>query len=116
MKLRAENLIAIIGRDESVNDVPLDPFACRRIAEAGLHIVRNQHFHPDDVAALRRGRNVDQGAAHMTSSRHAPIVTMTLTEPDQNDPSDISAIATTSCVSDSRMRVEKAARPERGLR
>ena len=39
---------------------------------------------------------------------------MTLTLSDQNEPSDISAIATTVCVSERRMRVEMLARPARG--
>src|ERR1700674_1036367 len=38
----------------------------------------------------------------------------TLTLSDQNEPSDISATATTVCVSDNRIRVEMLARPARG--
>src|SRR6266516_5525708 len=54
-------------------------------------------------------------ARAITSPRgHAPSVMRTLTRSDQNEPSDNSAIATTVCVSASRMRVDTFARPTRG--
>ena len=61
---------------------------------------------------LGLGRHFDQGAGHQSgSSRQAPSVMTTSTLSDQNEPSDISAIAVTVCVSERRMRVAMAARP-----
>src|SRR3954452_25291432 len=54
--------------------------------------------------------------AMIQSSRQAPSVMMTLVEADQNEPSLNSAIATTVCVSERRMRVDTLARPARGPR
>src|SRR5690606_34319659 len=92
----AEDLLAVVGGDEGVDDVARDPLPGGRIAEAGLHPVRNKRLDRDDLAASGFGRDVDQGARHIRlSSRQAPSVMMTSTAADQNVPSDSSAMATT---------------------
>ena len=70
----------------------------------------------DDLAALGLRRNVDEGARghQIRSSRQAPSVMITSTVSDQNEPSDISQMATTVCVSASRTRVWISALPARG--
>ena len=96
-----------LGADEVLTEIRIPAPA------AGSGTAYVKHPHPASrfavVGALTSAR-----AIYRTSSRHAPIVTMTSARPDQNEPSDISAMASTLCVSRRRMRVEMLARPARG--
>ena len=57
---------------------------------------------------LAFGGNIDERAGHQSvASTQAASVTITSAMSDQNEPSLISAMATTFCASASRMRVEK---------
>src|SRR6516225_7757412 len=114
-ELGAEDLLAVIARDEMRDDVARDGHARLRVAKAGLHLVRDKGLDGDDLAAFGFGRNIDKGACHQIRfSRQAPSVMMTLTLSDQKDPSAISPIATTVWESVRRIRVAMLARPVRG--
>src|SRR5262249_54208712 len=105
----------VVDGGEARDDVARHCLARVREAEARLHDMRDERLDLDDRAAFGLGRSVDERPCHQrTSSRHAPAVTMTLMRSDQNVPSDISAMASTVCVSRRRMRVEMLARPARG--
>src|SRR5262249_3365383 len=84
------------------------------VPESALHYVRDQRLNRDHFAALGLRRDINQGSGHQESSRHAPSVISTSTRCDHSDPSESSAIATTVCVSASRIRVDTLARPARG--
>src|SRR6185312_15149964 len=96
-----ENRFAVVRAGECRDDVARDRPPHVVVAEAGLHGVRDQRLDLDDLAALGLRGYIDQGArSHQTgSSRQAPSVMTTFTVSDQNEPSDISQIATTVWVS-----------------
>ena len=60
----AEDLLAVVGAGEQIDDVARDRVAGVRMAVAGLHHVRDQCLDLDDLAALGLGGNVDEGARH----------------------------------------------------
>src|SRR4051812_28770561 len=111
----AKHLLTIIGAGKQPDDVARDHRAVRTDAVAGLHWVRDQRLDLDRGAApgLRRHANHDP-CTHCRSSTQAASVTITSALPLQNEPSLISAIATTCCESASLMRVATRARPARG--
>src|SRR5438874_10701769 len=115
-QLGAKNFLAVIFADEIGDDVARDHIAAGAHAEPRLHLVLDQRFDLDDLAALDFGRHVDERARHHRFSTQAANVTITFTLSVQDDPSLSSAIAVTVWVSASRMRVLRLARPARGPR
>src|SRR5581483_3861044 len=112
----AEDLAPVVAAGEARDDVARNHLAGRGPAITGLHDVRGQRPDLNDVAAPGALGYVDQGRRHHSSSVQAASVTTTSTLADQNEPSDICAIATTFWLSASRMRVETWARPAAGPR
>src|SRR4029077_11376860 len=100
---------------ELADDVARNAGAVGTDPVAALHRMRDQRLDLDDLAALGLRRHADQRSRHhWRSSTQAASVTMTSVLADQNEPSLISATATTFCESASLMRVARRARPARG--
>src|SRR6266849_879576 len=115
MQVGAEDLCAVVGAHEQIDDITRNCDAGFVAPIPGFHHMRDQRLDLDDLAALGLGRNVDEGAGHgQLYSRQAAMVTITSTVSDHSEPSLISAMATTFCESARRIRVEKAALPARG--
>src|SRR5215470_9395735 len=117
MQVGAENLRAVVGAHEQIDDIARDRRPGFVAPISGFHHMRDQRLDLDDLAVLGLGWNVDEGAGHgQLYSRQAAMVTMTSTVSDHSEPSLNSAMATTFCESARRMRVENAALPARGPR
>src|SRR5262245_20319853 len=116
VEVGAEDLRPVVRAHEAADDVAWDGRAELASPIAGLHRMGDQRLDLDDFPATGALRNVDQRVRHHASSRQAARVTTTSARSDQNEPSDSSQIATTVCVSASRIRVETLARPARGPR
>src|SRR5207302_7473021 len=115
--LGAEYLDAVVAARERADHVlrHLAPIDLEPVA--GLHRVLDQDAHPDDLAAPRLARQLDaRGHQLPSSSTHADRVTTTLALSIQNEPSDISASATTRWLPASRTREVISAVPARGPR
>src|SRR5437588_5850677 len=115
--LGAEHLDAVVAARKRADHVlrHLAPIDLEPVA--GLHRVLDQDAHPDDLAAPRLARQLDaRGHQLPSSSTHADRVTTTLALSIQNEPSDISASATTRWLPASRTREAISAAPARGPR
>src|SRR6266850_7761981 len=115
--LGAEYLDAVVAARERADNIlrHLAPVDLEPVA--GLHRVLDQDPHPDDLAAPGPARQLDaRGHQLSISSTHADRVTTTLALPIQNEPSDISASATTRWLPASRTREVISAAPARGPR
>ena len=105
------------GRLKLRDDVARDHLAVGGMAVAGLHDMRHQRLDLDDLAALGRRRNVDQGGGHqITSSVQAASVTTTSDRGRPERAVGQPAMATIFWLSARRTRVETCARPARGPR
>src|SRR6185436_19999014 len=118
VQLGAEHFDAVVAAHQAADDVARDQLAELRAAKTRFHWVAGEGADLDHLALLRLCRHVDHDARHQISpsSRHAESVTITFTLSDQNEPSDICAIATTSPLSAMRARVATRALPARGPR
>src|SRR5262249_35051864 len=108
VQVGAEDLGAVVGAHEQVDDVARDSDAGLVAPVSGFHDMRDQRLDLDHLTALRLGRNVDEGAGHQLYSRQAAMVTITSTLSDHSEPSLSSAMASTFWESARRMRVENA--------
>src|SRR5262245_38854628 len=121
MPVSPEDLHAVIGARERVDDVAWDELAIDITAMAGLHGMGDQRFHLDDLALLGRAGDAHTRLCHghtllqlpQTSSTQAPSVTTMLAESDLTEPSLISAKASTVCDRARRRRVLISALPAR---
>src|SRR5262249_47399516 len=114
-ELQVEDLDAVVGAGEALDDVARDHLAVGAGAEAGLHLVRDQGLDLEHLAPLDGLGHVDEGVAHDGgSSTQAASVTITLALAVQNSPLLVSAMATIFCESLSLMRAVNCARPARG--
>src|SRR5580693_9492773 len=114
-EIGAEYLLAVVAAHESGDDVARNERTVEADPKAGLHRMGDQRLDLDDLARLRLGRHIDEGARrHCRSSMQAAMVTMTSASSDQNEPSLSCATATIVWASASLMRVESAALPARG--
>src|SRR6266849_1027277 len=117
MQIGAEDLRAVVGAHEQIDDIARNCDAGFVAPISGFHHMRDQRLDLDGLAALGLWRNVDEGAGHgQLYSRQAAMVTITSAVSDHSEPSLNSAMATTFCESARRMRVEKPALPARGPR
>src|SRR5262249_55925663 len=117
VQVGAEDLGAVVGAHEQVDDIARNWGSGFAAPISGFHHVRDQRLDLDDLTAFGLGRNVDEGAGHgQLYSRQAAMVTITSTVSDHIEPSLNSAMATTFCESARRIRVENAALPARGPR
>src|SRR5262249_25287926 len=111
----ADDLAAVPGGAEGVDDVARDDAAVGAGAVASLHRMLDEGLDLDDVAATGLLGGADQGIGHQVrSSTQAAMVTMTWAVALRNSPVLVSAIATTRWASASLMRVETTARPQSG--
>src|SRR5690606_9971834 len=115
--LGAEHFLAVIDAAQRMHDVARNSAAVCAGAKPGLHRVRDQDLHLDDLVAGGGLGDADHGGGHWGySSAQAGAVTITEVLPDHSRPSLVRAMAVIVCVSLSRMRVCTWARPEAGVR
>src|SRR5580704_244242 len=109
--LHAEDLRAVPGRCEALDDVARNDAAVGAGPEAGLHRMQDQRLDLDDLARFGGLGRIDEDVGHVTSSTQAARVTITSAEALQNSPELVSAMATIFCESASLMRVAITALP-----
>src|SRR5437764_18744 len=115
-EVHAEDLGAVPGRGEVLDDVARDDAAVGAGAEAGLHRMHDQRLDLDGLALSGGLGRVDQDVGHQVmSSMQAAMVTITSALALKNSPLLVSAMATTFWASASLMRVPTIALPLFGL-